>query len=124
MVNFNSVQSEKGLRNLILKNLRKEIHPGTKPSIDFIAKILEDAYSSGMKFDVTDLRPKIMAFANNSTHQAEYCIKAVNNMIFKSDEASEGEERYISDELVFYDVEVFPNLFVIVWKTRGKIINV
>ena len=120
MVNFDAIKSEKGLRNLIERNLRKEIHPGTKPSIDFIAKILEDAYSSGMKFDVTDLRPKVMAFANNSTHQSEYCIKMVNKMIFKSDEDSEAEERYLSDEIIFYDVEVFPNLFVVVWKAKGK----
>ena len=120
MVNFDTVKSEKGLRSLIERNLRKEIHPGTKPSIDFIYKILEDAYSSGMKFDVTDLRPKVMAFANNSTHQSEYCIKMVNKMVFKSDEDSEGEERYLSDDLIFYDVEVFPNLFVVVWKKQGK----
>lgn len=120
VVNFDAVKSEKGLRNLIERNLKKEIHPGTKPSIDFIAKILEDAYSSGLKFDVTDMRPKIMAFANNSTHQAEYCLKVVNNMIFKSDEDSEADERYVSDKLVFYDVEVFSNLFVIVWKFDGE----
>lgn len=120
MVNFDAIKSEKGLRSLIERNLKKEIHPGTKPSIDFIAKILEDAYSSGLKYDVTDLRPKVMAFANNSTHQSEYCIKMVNKMIFKSDEDSEAEERYLSDEIIFYDVEVFPNLFVVVWKARGK----
>ena len=120
MINFDTVKSEKGLRNLIERNLRKEIHPGTKPSIDFIAKILDDAYSSGMKFDVTDLRPKVMAFANNSTHQSEYCIKMVNKMIFKSDEDSEADERYLSDDLIFYDVEVFPNLFVVVWKKASK----
>ena len=117
MVNFDTIKNEKALRTLIEKNLRKEIHPGTKPSIDFIAKILDDAYSSGMKFDVTDLRPKIMAFANNSTHQSDYCIKMVNKMIFKSDEDSEADSRYISDELLFYDIEVFPNLLVVVWKT-------
>ena len=120
MVNFDAIKSEKGLRSLIERNLKKEIHPGTKPSIDFIAKILEDAYSSGMKYDVTDMRPKVMAFANNSTHQSEYCIKMVNKMIFKSDEDSEGEERYLSDDIIFYDVEVFPNLFVVVWKKQGE----
>ena len=120
MVNFDAVKSEKALRTLIEKNLRKEIHPGTKPSIDFIAKILDDAYKSGVKFDVTDLRPKIMAFANNSSHQSEYCIKAVNKMIFKSDEASESGKDYKSDEIIFYDVEVFPNLFVVVWKKDGE----
>lgn len=120
VVNFDGIKNEKGLRTLIEKNLRKEIHPGTKPSCDFIFKILEDAYNSGMKYDLTDLRPKVMAFANNSTHQSEYCIKLVNKMLFKSDEDCEADSRYSSDELVFYDVEVFPNLFVVVWKVEGK----
>ena len=46
MVNFDAIKSGKGLRTLIKRNLNKEIHPGTKPSIDFIYKILEDAHSS------------------------------------------------------------------------------
>ena len=36
MVNFEAIKSEKGLRTLIKRNLNKEIHPGTKSSIDFI----------------------------------------------------------------------------------------
>ena len=120
MINFDSVQSEKSLRHQIERNLRKEIHPGTKPSIDFIHKILEDAYKSGLKYDVTDMRPRILAFANNSSNQAEYCIKLVQKMQFASDEPSETPEAYQSDELIFFDVEVFPNLFVVVWKAENK----
>lgn len=119
MINFDAVKSEKGLRELIKRNLNKEIHPGTKPSIDFIFKILDDAYKGGLKYDVTDMRPKILAFANNSTHQPEYCIKLVGQMSFKSEEPSITQELYESNELVFFDVEVFPNLFVVVWKYRG-----
>ena len=119
MVNMNSVKSEKGLRTLIMRNLNKEIHPGTKPSIDFIYKILEDAYSDGLNYDVTDMRNAVLAFAAGSTHQADYCIKLANKMRFKSAEASEGEK---NDEagLVFYDVEVFPNLFLVNWKIAGE----
>jgi len=120
MINFSSVQKEKGLRDLIVRNLNKEIHPGTKPSIDFIYKILDDAYKSEMKYDVTDLRPRILAFANNSTNQAEYCIKLVNKMSFKSEESSETPASYQSDELIFFDVEVFPNLFILCWKSENK----
>lgn len=127
MINFDAVQSEKGLRELISRNLRKEIHPGTKPSIDFIHKILEDAYNSGLKYDVTDLRPRILAFANNSTNQSDYCIKLVQKMQFASEEISNAPDNYQSDDLIFYDVEVFPNLFVVVWKREGgtkvKMIN-
>ena len=119
MINFDAVKSEKGLRELIKKNLNKEIHPATKPSIDFIYKILEDAYNSGLNYDVTDMRNAVLAFGANSTHQAAYCIKVVNDMKFKSEDYSEAVS---NDEapLVFYDVEVFPNLFLVNWKVQGE----
>ena len=120
MINFDAVKSERSLRNLISRNLNKEIHPGTKPSIDFIHKILEDAVKSDLKYDVTDMRPKILAFANNSTNQAEYCVKLVAQMKFKSDDNSIDISDYENDEIAFFDVEVFPNLFVVVWKFEGK----
>lgn len=119
VVNFDAIKSEKGLRTLIKRNLNKEIHPGTKPSIDFIYKILEDAYSNGMKYDVTDMRNAIFAFAANSTNQATYCIKLVNKMQFKSEEPSDNVDNDDSP-IVFYDVEVFPNLFLVNWKYQGK----
>lgn len=115
MVNARVIQSEKGLRAQIKKNLNKEIHPNTKPSIDFIHKILTDAYQSGLVYDVTDMRNSVLAFAANSSHNAEYCIKLVNKMPFKSVETSPPAENDDA-KLVFYDVEVFPNLFLVNWK--------
>lgn len=123
LVNFKSIQSEKGLRTLIARNLKKEIHPGTKPSIDFIHDILNEAYTNGLHYDVTDMRNAILAFAANSTHKADYCIKLVNKMKFKSEEPSEPIDNR-SDKLVFYDVEVFPNLFLVNWKIQGEGANV
>lgn len=119
MVNFDAIKNEKSIRTLIKKNLNKEIHPGTKPSVDFIYKILEDAYAQNVKYDVSDMRNAVLAFAANSTHQAEYCIKLVNKMKFKSDETSEAMNSK-DNRIVFYDVEVFPNLFLVNWKLRGK----
>jgi hypothetical protein len=110
------IKSEKGLRDLIARNLRKEIHPGTKPSIDFINKILNDAYDSGMSYDVTDLKAKLISFANNSTHQPLLALKIVQNMKFKSEEAALPEEEAADERLAFFDVEVYPNLFVVCWK--------
>ena len=126
-VNFDSVKNEKALRTMIRRSLNKEYEPcATKPSCDFINKILKDAYDSGMKYDVTDLRPAILSFAAQSTHNAPYCIKLVNQMLFKSEEASD-PATFEKDELIFYDVEVFPNLFVVVYKAAGgqpvKMIN-
>ena len=119
VVNFEALKSEKAIRTLIMRNLNKEIHPGTKPSIDFIYKILEDAYNSDLKYDVSDMYGAVLAFAANSTNQADYCVKLVNKMQFKSAEIS--ESRDVDDSLlVFYDIEVFPNLFLVNWKFRGE----
>jgi energy-coupling factor transporter ATP-binding protein EcfA2 len=119
MLSSQTIKSEKGLRDLIKRNLRKEIHPGTKPSIDFIAKILDDAYESGMNYDLTDLRPTIVAFANNSTNQPLQALKVVQRMRFASDNTAPTTEHAEDDRLVFFDVEVYPNLFVICWKYAG-----
>lgn len=119
VVNFDAIKSERALRTLIKRNLNKEIHPGTKPSIDFIYKILEDAYHSDLKYDVTDMLNAVLAFGANSTNQADYCIKLVGKMHFKSEDASEA---IVSEDekLIFYDVEVFPNLFLVNWKIEGE----
>lgn len=119
LVNFDAIQSEKGLRAMIMRNLNKEIHPATKPSICFIHQILEDAYNGDLSYDVTDLRNAVYAFAANSTNQADYCLKLVSQMKFKSEEPSTNFENE-EDEIVFYDVEVFPNLFLVNWKIKGE----
>jgi hypothetical protein len=128
VVNFENVKNEKMLRALIKKNLNKEIHAYTKPSIDFIEKLLSDAYASGFKYDVSDMRQAIQYFAQSSTNQAPACLKACMRMKYKSKHyENDVAGDYISldateskdDELVFYDIEVFPNLLVINWKVHG-----
>lgn len=119
MVNFEAVKNEKAIRTLIKRNLNKEIHGSTKSSIDFIHKILEDAYNSGMSYDVSDLYNAVLSFALHSTNKADYCTKLVGKMHFKSEEPSENyEDNNVG--LVFYDVEVFPNLFLVNWKLQGE----
>lgn len=119
VVSENVIKSEIGIRKLIQRNLEKEIHPGTKPSIDFIYKILEDAYERGLKYDVSDMKNEIYAFAMNSTNQSEYCIKLVGQMHFKSEEPSAAIDSKDS-KIVFYDIEVFPNLLLVNWKLEGE----
>lgn len=119
MVNFEAIKSEKGLRTIIKRNLNKEIHPATKPSVDFIYKILEDAYNSDLCYDVTDMRNAIIAFAASSTHQADYCLKLANKMQYKSAEPSASVNND-DTPIIFYDVEVFPNLFLVNWKIQGE----
>lgn len=116
-----TIQSEKGLRALVERNLRKEIHPGTKPSIDFIQKILDDAYANGLVYDLTDMQPKVMSFAANSTNKAMECLKVVQKMKFASEKPElPVEVKSKDDRLVFFDCEVYPNLFVVCWKYQGS----
>ena len=119
MATSESIKSERSLRTLIKRNLNKEIHPGTKPSIDFIYKILEDAYNSGLKYDVSNMKNEIFDFAANSTNHAKYCTELVMKMKFKSEEPTE-ETTVTEDKIVFYDVEVFPNLLLVNWKYQGE----
>lgn len=119
MVNFEGLKSERALRTVIKRNLNKEYHAATKPSVDFIYKTLEDAYSSGMKYDVTDLKNAVVLFAMNSTNQSEYCLKLVDKMRFKSEEETQSVQNSEAN-LVFYDIEVFPNLFLVNWKVAGE----
>jgi len=119
VINIDSIKSEKALRTLIIRNLNKEIHGATAPSIQFIYKILEDAYNSDLHYDVSDMYNDLFVFALGSTHQADTCVKLVNEMKLQSKETSEpvhNEEKPI----VFFDVEVFPNLFLVNWKFAGE----
>ena len=120
VVEFSVLTNEKALRTIIKKNLNKEYHSATKPSIDFIFKTLEDAYNSGMKYDVSDMHNAVLAFAMQSTNQADYCVKLVSKMHFKSEEASDPSTSYDDKPIVFFDTETFPNLFLIVWKFEGE----
>ena len=79
------IKSQKKLMEMIERNLKKEIHPGTKPSCDFIYKIVEDAYNDGITYKIPEeMRKRIKQFAKNSTHQSEYCVKLMRKMHYES----------------------------------------
>jgi hypothetical protein len=126
LVDWDGIKNEKMLRTMIKRNLNKEYHGYTKPSVGYIHKLLDDAYKSGIPYDVSDLKNAIFAFAANSSNNSDYCIKLVGKMKFKSEEKDVVEAGDINEEapLVFYDVEVFPNLFLVNWKIAGEGRNV
>ena len=120
MVSDYTIKSEKDLRERIERNLRKEIHDHTKPSVDFIYKILEDAYNSDLKYDVRDMRSAVQSFAMNSSNQADTCLKLVSKMHFCSKDMLADVDGYEENmPIVFFDCEVFPNLFLVVAKKMG-----
>lgn len=119
MVDFDTIKNEKHLRTMIKKNLNKECHADTSSSINFIHHLLEKAYNSGMSYDVSDMHGAVLAFAANASNQAERCVKLVSKMKFKSEDPSANVENE-DKPVVFYDVEVFPNLFLVNWKVQGE----
>lgn len=127
VIDIQVMKNEDTLRDLIIRNLKKEIHPATRPSVDFIKKVLDDAYEQGMDYDLRVMKPTVIRFAANSTNQSEYCLKLIEQMHFCG-KKNEEEFREIVQEkrkdpdgdIVFWDVEVFPNLFLVNWKVRGS----
>jgi hypothetical protein len=119
VVDWKGFTDEKHLRACIARNLLKKNVPYTKPSINLIYEDLEKAYKSGMVYDVTNMIPDIQAFALRSTHNSQYCLKKVSEMKFKSEEEPVCADA-VGDKPVFFDVEVFPNLLVVVYKPRGE----
>ncbi|MBO7453458.1 MAG: hypothetical protein J6U54_24255 [Clostridiales bacterium] len=111
------IENERQIRRRIMRCLNKEIHPDTTSNINFIFETLENAYKSGIVYDVTDLRDDVCAFAAGSTHQSEGCLKKALKMKFKSDDVSDVSTP--DGDLVFFDIEVFPNLFLVNYKKAG-----
>lgn len=124
MISQSVINDERHLRNKIIQNLKKEVHSSTHSSVQFIFKILNDAYESGMHYDVSDLYEPIYIFASNSSNHSKECRALVRKMKFYSEEVSKQSEEEIKIDkekpIIFYDVEVFPNLFLINWKYQGN----
>lgn len=117
MVDVKQIQNEKHLRILIKKALAKEISPYTKPSVDFIAHVMDEAYEGNVPYNVDDMRNAILGFAASSTNQAETCLKIVSKMHFKSKDDIEVPPTENGEKpIVFFDCEVFPNLLLVNWK--------
>jgi phage/plasmid-associated DNA primase len=126
MLKTGSLRSEQGLRNMINRALAKEFPPhSTKSSVDFIKKLMDDAHAAGYPYDVSDMRQKILLFAMQSSNQAEISLKTVAKMKFESsEEAMEqvglDDVKAADERVVFFDCEVYKNLFVVCWKYEGS----
>lgn len=117
------VITERGIIKNINAALRKEHHGHTKPEMDFIKMVLDEAYESGVVYSVRNKYLEIMQFAMSSSNQRDECMKVFWSLKWQSEfiddtEAYEGE---VPDEkITFFDIEVFPNVNMIVIKRFGK----
>lgn len=120
VINFDGIKNDKMLRSVLKKHLNKEIMGNTAPSVQMIKKCLDEAYDAGWGYDVSDMKNAVFALAASSSNQADECLKLVGEMKFKSEEASETVNESDTEDLVFYDCEVFPNLFLVNYKFAGE----
>ena len=122
MLNKKAFEDEKSLRIMIERIMRKEVPnvPGTKSGVDLINKILNETKESGMHYDISDMAQGLIEFAMNSTNHAKQCLSIVANMPLKSEEPSIDIPMGDEKPIVFFDVEVFPNLFLVCWKYQGE----
>lgn len=118
--------NEKKMRNTVKRSLQKQYHANTKPSMDLIASVFDEALKTGVKYDLRDLREDINMFALSSTNQAEKCLKIANSITYTnmdneedSRELQKSPHIYDDKDIWFFDIEVFPNLFVVSYKKNG-----
>ena len=107
-----TIKSEATLVNMLKKNLRKEYHKNTKPSVDYMYYLLEKAYEAGIHYDVEWMHSDIYSFAAASTNQSDECLAIVRKMKFQSKDVSEQKESEAT-LLTGYDVESCPNHFLV-----------
>lgn len=118
VIDWDGVKDEEHLRNIVAKDLRKGSFPSTVQSVKHMCDVIESAYDKGIKYDISDLRSDVIAFASNSTHNARECLKEIKDIHWVSESLAEpiGFEK---EDIIFYDVEVFPNLFICCYKKLG-----
>lgn len=130
MVDQKDVKTERQLRFRIGKALAKGYHNDTTSNVDYIKFLLDQAYESGMKYNVTDMAGDVWKFACNSTNQSEKCRATVSEMKFKSEDDEEVEAYGIEDEgapKIVIDTEIYrpdpetdnPGLFLVCYKFLG-----
>lgn len=119
-----AIKDEKSLRLMIQKNLDKEFHGDTSSSINFINKLLDDAYESGMKYDLTvlkdgeekSLKDQIIIFAKGSSHQKDRCLKVANAMKFKGKE----EELATNKDILDYEKSLIEKIKSLLYSGDGR----
>ena len=121
----NTIKDERHLVSFIKSCLLKKHHGATTPEVIFIHDKLEEVYNSGMHYDVRRLRRPIRTFCQNSTNQAQFCLKLFGEMKLCSDDAlddaSDPETEEEKNDILkdaekpvsFFDIEVGQNLLLI-----------
>jgi len=128
VINWEGVKDDRHLRNLILQAIKKECRPyGEEPKtitcVKYIADILKMAQESNMTYDLRDLSEAVYAFAANSHHNKEECVRRYYDMEFVWPKEVEQPTANILDgsyekdaPIIILDCEVVRNLTLVIYK--------
>ena len=128
MVDVSVVEYERYLMNTIRKAINShhrheppienpiESCRNTKPCIDFIKHILDEAYESGKHYDVSQMRKNVYAHAIMSHNNKRYCTDLVRKMKWCSEDCAPQIATDHGKIKAFYDIEVVPNVNMVNWK--------
>lgn len=68
---------------------------------------------------MSDMYQDLYVFCSRSTHQSEYCLELLDKMKLKSETQNQNVDNSTDKSpIIFFDVEVFPNLFLVNWKKK------
>ena len=131
MVNYKEVEDAVHLKNKLkqaikwkdekkkpLEKRSKTPFQSTRQNVEYIYKVLNDAYNRGLYYDVSDLKPDIYELCSNSTNHASECLRIFAQMHFTSKEdvlPPEVTEKVGPAEapIAIFDVESAPNHFLL-----------
>ena len=130
MISEKVINDAKHLENLIKKSLKRVeltkkgeakldeiLH--TTPCINLIDTALNDAYEHDIQYDMMRWYGRVMKCAMGSSNNKSQCMAKVTNMKWQSKRKIAPGKDDEGMPIVFFDVEVFPNLFVLNWKFRN-----
>lgn len=124
-------KNDKDIRKTLVKCMKKQFNGGhTITNVSYAKYILENLYASGLSYDVSDMKPLMIDFASGSTNQATKCLELVADMKFCSKDSEDikdmvvvydnGPEFDKEAPIVFFDVEIFMNVFIVCYKFMDK----
>ena len=131
VINEYALKDARHLHNKIMMALRKEVEPkATRTSMMYIRDCLKEAQEKNIAYDFSQLDRIIYSFAANSTNSKDFCLDIYNHLKLKWPEEVPFnaipiqqqivQTKWVQDApIVIFDVEVFKNVFIVVYKNVG-----
>ena len=132
VINDYALKDVRHLHNKIMMALRKEVEPkATRTSMMYIRDCLKEAQEKGIEYDFSQLDDMIYAFAANSSHSKSFCLdiykdlklrwpEQVAPVVIEDPTKQILQTKWEKDApIILFDIEVFKNLLVIVYKEVG-----